>query len=695
MTAPDTNQRKAPSKARPQPISSLAILVVFWSALHGEPRGYPPGKMVFMLFFPMRFSAMISLVICLFVLVFLYTAPAPAQPLQSLYRGDSDQVVARMDGADFSERDLYLYLLIQGAESPDALDRYRRERRPAQRARWEKAIRQSIEDWALDRALAGQAPVWTPQRGSERWHALRMQLHPVQQLVWVDRYVAPKVFIAWEDIVNYYEENMEAFLEPETAWVRYIFVPLNKEGLSPEEQAEEKARKKQEMEKLLDRVLLGELPFDEAARQFSQAHNAKAGGAVAPFRRGTWFPEFEERAFRIKPGLHSKVFEGPDGLYLLWGRERPPRKPLAIEKVAGVIHAKLRLRQMQILASVEQSELFHKVRHMERVNVVSLLSPGDTIFQIGAFQMHKARLWLYYPELLGPAFQPKQATMQPTLQNLLLRELQARFNEQQNWQGDRRLVRAYAMARDHLQAREYLRKILHQNLLLGRQKLAALIQQHPSARQAIPEARIAVLQIRFPSFKKLGAANREERLERIRASLTRWQKHYAETSLPAAIQEGNLPGVAPDIFIPTALLRILTREVSDEDVSITLWQDDMPIANLPEDSRALGKELSRRKEDILNSKQRFLPLVETSSSLTLVYGERPDYTHPVVAAQQPFAFRMALVHWITEQVRDYLKASLLREKRLEILFTEPLKDHQSRWSPGPARPFSAAEPTGQ
>ena len=86
-----------------------------------------------------------------------------------------------------------------------------------------------------------------------------------------------------------------------------------------------------EAEAALDRLKAGE-PFDKVARALSKdPATAVRGGKLAPFRRGTLVPEFEDAAFPLKIGEVSGIVKTQFGFHIIrkLGEKMLPARTLA------------------------------------------------------------------------------------------------------------------------------------------------------------------------------------------------------------------------------------------------------------------------------------------------------------------------------------------------------------------------------
>jgi len=87
------------------------------------------------------------------------------------------------------------------------------------------------------------------------------------------------------------------------------------EGMSESEKSKKEARDK--IESYRQRVLKGESMSALAKLYSEDPGSAKEGGCYRDIGRGVFVPEFEEVAFKLKPGEVSEVFETQYGFHFI------------------------------------------------------------------------------------------------------------------------------------------------------------------------------------------------------------------------------------------------------------------------------------------------------------------------------------------------------------------------------------------
>jgi len=138
------------------------------------------------------------------------------------------------------------------------------------------------------------------------------------------------------EVKKYYENNQRQFGVPETRQVSHILVSI-------EGGAKDKARAKaDEIYKQLQKNPAG---FAEAAKKHSQdTGSAAKGGDLGRISRGTMkdTPEFEEAAFKLKPGEVSQPVETKHGYHIIQVTSLQPALIKPLEEVRAQVEGELK-----------------------------------------------------------------------------------------------------------------------------------------------------------------------------------------------------------------------------------------------------------------------------------------------------------------------------------------------------------------
>ena len=134
-----------------------------------------------------------------------------------------------------------------------------------------------------------------------------------------------------QEAQEYYEENKEAFVEPEEYRIREIVVPTQEEARD-----------------ILVEILKG-TDFAEMAQARSQSESASGGGDLGFLVRPK-FPEMAGQMTVLDAGEVSSVFRGPDGYYIIKMEEKTGGAPVSFEEVReDIVEGLTLLKQQQAI----------------------------------------------------------------------------------------------------------------------------------------------------------------------------------------------------------------------------------------------------------------------------------------------------------------------------------------------------------
>ncbi|MFR5264906.1 peptidylprolyl isomerase [Clostridium sp.] len=153
--------------------------------------------------------------------------------------------------------------------------------------------------------------------------------------------IIDKVTVSDEDTKKYYEENQEEFEEPEMVSAKHILLKDSKKAAE-----------------LKEKIVSGELTFEEAAKGNSFCPSKEQGGNLGEFSRGMMVPEFEKVAFEIAIGEVSDPVETQFGYHLIKVESKKDASTKAFEEVKEQIASKL-------LTMAQQSEYAKLLKELE------------------------------------------------------------------------------------------------------------------------------------------------------------------------------------------------------------------------------------------------------------------------------------------------------------------------------------------
>ncbi|GAI18053.1 unnamed protein product, partial [marine sediment metagenome] len=134
-----------------------------------------------------------------------------------------------------------------------------------------------------------------------------------------------QISISDEELLEYYNENKESFLELEQVYARHILVETEEEANN-----------------LLLQLKEGLTDFAELAKEKSIGPSAPSGGDLGFFTRGQMVKEFEDAAFSLEPGEISDVVQTQFGYHIIKCEEKKEEYSPAFEEAKERISNTLR-----------------------------------------------------------------------------------------------------------------------------------------------------------------------------------------------------------------------------------------------------------------------------------------------------------------------------------------------------------------
>lgn len=437
----------------------------------------------------------------------------------SKYRGDNQRVLAEAPWGKVTESDLYLFLVMTGVDDPLLVEKFRDARtdteRAGYRARIEARVRDLLDVLALGALTPGdplsdrfarmgkkgvgaqiednvgdvldvvgvkaQAPA---SLSGENLDELRQHILilPVQQLVWIERFLTPQVKVVPEDIRKYYDEHPDLAKLPRSARVRYLFIPGGAPSARPQQEEEsprapiarlgdaaafereqEKWRQASEkMTEIIADIELERITFEDAVRKYSKAPNAAEGG-IAEYTEGEFFKglkdekKISDEIFALEPGQNSPVVAGLNGLYYLQMEEVHPDRKRSVEEMAPQLEKTLYLSQLKYRYEYELNLLNQQRPFKSRITRYEGLAPETQLIDLGNFHLTRRQTWELFPEFVGSDFRFHRKAIQDRL--MVVAELEAigQENVRKGWGNDPLTQRAREISRAILIAQNRLR----------------------------------------------------------------------------------------------------------------------------------------------------------------------------------------------------------------------------------------------
>jgi peptidyl-prolyl cis-trans isomerase C len=231
--------------------------------------------------------------------------------------GKKGNVLAKVDGKDVTQAEFDAYLKNKHVSAADA-------------ARRDRSFQEYLDRAALASVIEKEKVLDQVDIDAEVDEFRRELL--ISR--YFDRFLDQKVTDG--AIKNYYDQHAANY-EQRKVHVAHILIRVNQKA-----SAEEKKAKRTTAEGVAAKLAAGE-SFEELAKSASDDHISGAkGGDLGWIREGSIDAELSKRAFAMKAGTLSEVFETPFGFHILKVIEEPKtiRKPYAA--VMGDIRYQLR-----------------------------------------------------------------------------------------------------------------------------------------------------------------------------------------------------------------------------------------------------------------------------------------------------------------------------------------------------------------
>ncbi len=171
----------------------------------------------------------------------------------------------------------------------------------------------------------------------------------------IDAEVNSKVSVTPKEVDDFYAKNTDKFKEPENVHAAHILIAVPKDA-----DAATKAKAKAEAEAILKQIR-GGADFAALAKQKSQdPGSAPGGGDLGSFAKGQMVPQFEEAAFKLKPGQISGVVETPFGFHIIKVIEHKQPRTVPLEEARPQLTEMLKQQQASQKADAYIAELKSK-----------------------------------------------------------------------------------------------------------------------------------------------------------------------------------------------------------------------------------------------------------------------------------------------------------------------------------------------
>jgi peptidyl-prolyl cis-trans isomerase C/foldase protein PrsA len=266
----------------------------------------------------------------------------PACPKQQAEQEDSS-VVATVNGEVIARGDFERLLTREaqamedvGPRSPQQIEPYKQTLLDtlvehalllqAARAAQVEVTAEEVDRRVL--ALASEYPAGTFDEALEQSGTTRAALtRSTREQLLIEKLLTQEVYarvaVTEEQIRRYFDEHPSEFEEPEQVHALQIVV----KGLD-------------EAKRIQQQLWQGK-KFGDLARRYSLSPDAKVGGDLGFFARGTMPAAFDEVVFKLSPGGTSDVVSTEYGFHIFRVVEKKPARKKELPEVRGAIEAKL------------------------------------------------------------------------------------------------------------------------------------------------------------------------------------------------------------------------------------------------------------------------------------------------------------------------------------------------------------------
>jgi peptidyl-prolyl cis-trans isomerase SurA len=152
----------------------------------------------------------------------------------------------------------------------------------------------------------------------------------------VDKEVNAKVIVSTADITQYYDKNLDLFMEsPEKVQVKAIYLKLRESATLTEI-----TDMKMKSLRIIAEIRKGE-PFEKLAMQYTDDSLRGRNAVLGEFERGTLIPALNEKIFSLQEGEVSEPVWTKDGVYILKAVKKAKPVYTPLEKLRDQINAKV------------------------------------------------------------------------------------------------------------------------------------------------------------------------------------------------------------------------------------------------------------------------------------------------------------------------------------------------------------------
>ncbi len=275
---------------------------------------------------------------------------------------------------------------------------------------------------------------------------IQNQLRDVSYVVFEQSTYKDKVKVTEDEIAQYYEENKQNYLSPETTSIAYI--ELNADNIKPESEINEdelrrqydeyvagiaadeerKARhilvqlkdsddeatqqqKKQKIEAARQRIAKGE-SFAKVAKSVSEdPGSASQGGELGWIGRGMMVPAFEESLFKLKKGELSGVIQTEFGYHIIQLEDIKGKKPESFEQ-----------KRAELVKAQQQQEIDNLFYERSELMATTAYENDDSLEPVAEALSESIKHSKSFSRTAGSGIASNEKVRQAAFSDLLLKE---------------------------------------------------------------------------------------------------------------------------------------------------------------------------------------------------------------------------------------------------------------------------------
>lgn len=176
----------------------------------------------------------------------------------------------------------------------------------------------------------------------------------------MEQQLGDKVNVTEANALAFYEQNKASFDVPEKVTASHILIrPASDPNIDPNKA---KADAKAKAEEILAKIKAGG-DFAALAMENSACPSGKKGGDLGAFSKGQMVPEFEEAAFKLKPGeISPNVVETQFGYHIIKVTDHNDAVTKNFDDVKSMIMDELKRQKQQELSKTYIDELKSKAK---------------------------------------------------------------------------------------------------------------------------------------------------------------------------------------------------------------------------------------------------------------------------------------------------------------------------------------------